>query len=116
MRGGGPRLLPVEAPAVAVARGLELHRRRVGAGVGLAVAHREVDLVAQDLGQELLLHLLAAVAQDRLADDADALADLRPAATGERLVQQVLVDAVSLLASPLRRPGDAEPTLLGDLA
>src|SRR4051812_38298947 len=96
-----PCLLAVEAPAVTVALGLEAHRRRVRPGVGLAVAHGELDLVAQDLGQELLLQLLAAVGQDRLADDAHALADLRAAATGELLVQQVLVDALALLAAPL---------------
>ena len=96
--------------------GLELHRRGVGAGVGLAVADRELDLVAQDLRQELLLQLLAAVAQDRLADDADALADLRAAPAGERLVEQVLVDAVAFLAALLLGPGDAEPALLAELA
>src|SRR5262249_58396839 len=112
----GPGLLAVEPPAVAVLRRLELHRRRVGAGVGLAVAHGEVDLVAQDLREELLLHLLAAVAQDRLADDADALADLRAAAAGQRLVEEVLVDAVTLLAAPLLGPPDSQPALLPHLA
>ena len=113
--GRGPGLLSVEAPPVTVARRLELHRRGVGARVGLAVADREVDLVAEDLRQELLLHLLAAVAQDGLTDDADALADLGAAAAGERLVEEVLVDAVALLAAPFLRPGDAEPALLADL-
>ena len=112
----GPRLLAVEPPAVAVARGLELHRRGVGAGVGFAVADGEVDVVTEDLRQELLLHLVGAVTQDRLADDADALADLRAAAGRERLVEEVLVDTVAFLAAPLGRPGDAEPALLRHLA
>src|SRR2546430_4829504 len=47
------------------------------------------------------------MAQDRLADDPDALADLRPTAAGQAFVQQVLVDAVALLAAPLLGPGDA---------
>ena len=46
-------------------------------GLRLAVADRELDLGGDDLRQELLLQLLAAVADQRLADDADALADLR---------------------------------------
>jgi hypothetical protein len=53
--------------------------------------------------------------QDRLADDADALADLRTAPPGQRLVQQILVDAVSVLAAPFLGPGDPEPTLLAEL-
>jgi hypothetical protein len=96
---GGPRLLAVEAPAVAVdLGGLQLHGGGVRAGVGLGVAHGELDLVAEDLGEELLLQLLAAVADDRLADDADALADLGTAPGGQGLVQQVLVDALAGLA------------------
>src|SRR5207237_1233593 len=110
-----PGLLTVEAPALAVAGGPQLHGSGVGAGVGLAVADGELDLVAQDLGQELPLQLLAAVAQDGLADDADALADLGPAAPGQTLVQQILVDAVAVLAAPVLGPGDAEPAPLPHL-
>src|SRR5205823_8766697 len=47
--------------------------------------------------------------------DADALADLRSAATGERFVEQVLVDALAFLAAPLLRPGDAQPPSVADL-
>ena len=53
---------------------------------------------------------------ERLADDADALADLRAAATGEPLVQQVLVDALALGAAVLLRPGHAEPAPLAQRA
>ena len=91
------------------ALGLQPHRRRVGAGVRLAVADRELDLVAQDHRQELLLQEVVAVRDERLADDADALADLRAAPPGERLVEQVLVDALALGAAVLLRPGHAEP-------
>jgi hypothetical protein len=100
---GGPRLLPVEPPAVPVAGGLQLHGGRVRAGVGLRVADGELDLVAQDLGQELLLQLVAAVADDGLADDADALADLRTAAGSQGFVEQVLVDTLAIGAAVLLR-------------
>ena len=108
----GPRLLAVEDPAAVVPGGLELHGGGVGAGVGLGVADGELDLVAQDLGEELRLHPVVAVADDRLADDADALADLRAAAAGQPLVEQVLVDALTLGAAVLLGPGHAEPAPL----
>jgi hypothetical protein len=73
-----------------------LHGGGVGAGVGLGVADGELDLVAQDLGEELLLQRLVAVADDRLADDADALADLGASSAGQPLVEEVLVDALAL--------------------
>ncbi len=109
---GRPRLLPVEDPAPVVASGLELHGGGVGPGVGLRVADGELDLVAQDLGQELGLQPLVAVPDDRLADDADALADLRAAAAGELLVEQVLVDPLALRPPVLLGPGHAEPAPL----
>ena len=55
------------------------------------------------------------MADDGLADDADALADLGSAPGGQRLVEQVLVDAVAVLAAVLLGPGDAEPALLAQL-
>src|SRR6185436_10300965 len=112
VRGRGPRLLAVEQPAahavLLVALRLEPHRRRVRPGVGLAVADRELDLVAQDHRQELLLEEVVAVRDEGLADDTDALADLRTAPARERLVQQVLVDALTLGAAVLLRPGHPE--------
>src|SRR5690606_22549408 len=114
-RGRRPGLLAVEPPAVAVAGGPQLHRGGVGAGVGLRVADGELDLVAEDLGEELALELLGAVADERLADDADAFADLWRAPAGEGLVEQVLVDAVLLGPAVLLRPGHAQPALLADL-
>jgi hypothetical protein len=89
-----------------------LHRRRVGPGVGLGVTDGELHFVAQDLGQELLFQFLAAVPDDRLAHDADPFADLGSAPAGQGLVQEVLVDAVALLAPVLLGPGDAQPPLL----
>ena len=113
---GRPRLLAVQPPAFAVARRPQLHRGGIGTGVGLAVAHGELDLVAQDLGQELLLQPVVPVGQDRLADDPHALADLWAAPTGQGLVEEVLVHPVALLASPLLGPGDPEPAAVADLA
>jgi hypothetical protein len=111
----GPDLLAVELPAALHLLRLELHVGRVGAGLGLAVADGELDRGVDDLGQELLLELLAAVADQRLADDAGALADLRRASAGEGLVQNVLVDALLLLPAVLLRPAHADPALRGEL-
>jgi hypothetical protein len=115
VRRGGEDLLTVETPAIAVADGLERHRGRIGAGLGLAVSDRELDVVLEDLGKELLLELLAASTDQRLSDDADALADLRTARAGQALVQKVLVDALAFAPSVLLRPGHAQPTALTDL-
>ena len=52
---------------------------------------------------------------DRLADDPDALADLGAAPAGQGLVEEVLVDAVALLAPVLLGPGDPEPALVPHL-
>jgi hypothetical protein len=60
---GRENFLAVQSPAVAVADGLELHRRGVGAGVRLAVADRELDFVSEDLREELALELVVAVAK-----------------------------------------------------
>ena len=115
VRAGGPGLLAVEPPSVAILGRLELHGGSVGSSVGLGVADGELDLVLEDLGEELLLQLVGAVSDDGLADDADALADLRPTSAGELLVEQVLIDTLSVLAAVLLGPGDAEPALLAQL-
>ena len=51
-------LLAVDHVLVAVADGARLQRREVGAGVGLGVADREVDLAGEDLRDVELLLLL----------------------------------------------------------
>src|SRR5574338_1102420 len=103
------------SPAAVHLLGAELHVRGIRAGLRLAVADGELDLRGDDLRQELAPQLLAAVADQRLTDDADALADLRRAAPRERFVQDVLVDAGLLLAAVLLRPGHAEPAARGEL-
>jgi hypothetical protein len=65
----GPDLLAVDHPLVAVELGLRLERGEVGAGVGLAEALAPRHLAREDLGQELLLDLLAAPLEDRGADE-----------------------------------------------
>ena len=111
-----PRLLAVEQPtglAVTIgALGLETHRRGIGTGIGFAVADRELNLVAQDHRQELLLQEVVAVRDERLADDADALADLRTTARGQRLVQEELVHAFAFGSVVLLGPREAEPAPL----
>jgi hypothetical protein len=86
VRRGGPDLLSVQLPAAGHLLGAQLHVGRVGAGLRLAVADGELDLRGDDLRQELALEPVVAVPDQGLADDADALADLRRAALG-RLVQ-----------------------------
>jgi hypothetical protein len=109
-----PDLLAVEHPAPArfVAGRLELHGSRIGAGLRLAVADRELDVVLQDLGKEFALQLLAGVTDERLADDAHSLADLGGAAPGEALVEQELVDPLPLASAVLLGPRHAEPTAM----
>jgi hypothetical protein len=56
------------------------------------------------------------VGYEGLADDPDALADLGSSPCGQGLVQDVLVDALALLAPVLLRPGHAQPALLAELS
>ena len=51
------------------------------------------------------------VSDQRLADDADALADLRRCVLAERFVENVLVDAFDLLTTEFLRPRHPEPSL-----
>ena len=76
---------------------------------------REFDLGVDYLRQELSLEKLAPMPNERLADNAHALADLRCTPTSKRLVENELVDAVFLLASVLFRPCHPEPPLRGKL-
>src|SRR5690606_36660504 len=86
-----------------------------GPRVGLGVADGELDLVLEDHRQELLLQEVGGVSDERLADDADALADLRAATPRELLVEDVLVHALALGPAVLLRPGHPEPALAPDL-
>ena len=61
---GGPDLLAVDDPLVAVEDGLGLEAGEVGARVGLAEALAPGDLAGEDLGEEELLLLLGAPLQD----------------------------------------------------
>src|SRR5439155_14725779 len=101
---GGPDLAAVELPAAVHLLRAQLHVRRVGAGLRLAVADRELDLAADDARQEVLLQLLVAVADDRLADDVDALARLRRAPARLRFGEDEVGDPARLLAAILLGP------------
>ena len=61
-----PHLAPVDDVVVAVAHGPGRDVGRVGAGIGLGHAERDVQLAGGDVGQVLLLHLLGAVDDDRV--------------------------------------------------
>src|SRR5262249_3256844 len=76
---------------------------------------RELDLAADDPGQEEALELLVAVADQRLADDPDALAGLRRAVARERLGQEEVVDPGPLGSAVLARPRHAQPAPSGQV-
>ena len=114
VRRGGEHFLPIEQPAVVLALGLEAHRSGVRAGAGLGVTHREFNRGVQDLGQELGLQLVIADLDQCLADDADALADLRRAHGRQLLVEQIFVKTLAILTATLLGPGDAQPAAGGE--
>jgi len=103
--------------------GAHLHVRQVGAGLGLRVGERPLDLVAQDARDELALELLAAVVEQRVDDDAQVLSDDRRLRLVQLLVEDVLgvrhgfARAAVLLwkahgePAPPRHLGDKLPTL-----
>ncbi len=116
----GEDLLAVDDVFVTVEDGLGLERGQVGAGAGLGVADAEVDLAPQDLGEEPLLLLLGAVAEDGGTDRVDGQHRHRGAGPHRLVEEDELVELGLALAAVLRRPADAEPAvgahLLDDLA
>ena len=103
---GGPDLLAVDDPLVAVEHGLGLEAGQVGAGVGLGEALAPGDLPAEDLGDELLLLLLGPPLQDRGADEgvAEEVGPHRGAGAVELLGQD---DGVHRGQAPDRRTPSA---------
>ena len=93
---GGPDLLAVDDPLVAVEHGLGLRatRGRSPASGSLKPWHQAISPL-QDLGQEVLLLLLGAPLQDRRADErvAEEVGPQRRAGLGELLVQHHVLHA-----------------------
>ena len=105
LRLGGPDLLAVDDPLVAVELGPGLEAGQVGAGVGLAEALAPGDLALEDARDELLLLLLGAPLQDGRADEGvtEEVAPQRGAGPGELLVQHDLLEQGEPLAAVLGR-------------
>ena len=114
---GGPDLLAVDDPLVAVELGLALQAGEVGAGVGLGEALAPRRLALEDAGEELLLLLLGPPLQDRRADEgvAEEVAAHRGADPGELLVEHHVLHGRQALAAVLLRPRRADPPALEEL-
>ncbi len=112
---GGPGLLAVEQPVVAVAHGAAAQARQVGAGARLAEELAPDLLAAHQLGNPALLLLLGAVGQDGRAAHADADAE----DVGRRGELRLLLppdhalDRGGAAAAVLLGPGDAGPARVG---
>src|SRR5207302_303900 len=115
MRAGGPDLLAVEHPLVAVANRARLQAGHVRAGAGLAEQLAPHLVGPQHLGDVALLLRLGAVGEDRgrahpEADREDAGEQL---VVGRLFVEGALVLVGQAVAAVLDRPGDAgEPTVV----
>jgi hypothetical protein len=113
---GGPDLLAVENVVVAVADGLRLDSREVGAGGGLGVEGAPGVLEVGDLGDELVLLLLGAVEHEGGADPGDAHVEADGGGgVGHLLVVDDLLHDAGFHAAVVLRPGGREPAALGKL-
>src|SRR6185312_13243037 len=103
---GGPHLLAVDHPLVAVEYGRRLQRGQVGAAVRLAEALAPAHRAVEDARQELLLLLLGPPLQDGRADESvaeevGAQWSLQP---GELLGEDDALHRRQALAAVLLRP------------
>ncbi len=114
---GGPHLLAVDDPLVAVEHRRRLQAGQVGAGVGLAEALAPAHLAAQDLGQELPLLLLGPPLQQRRPDErvAEEVGPHRRLGPGELLGDHDALHRRQPLAAVLLGPGGADPTAAVEL-
>ena len=112
---GGPHLLPVDDVVVAVAPGGGAQRGEVGAGVGLAVADREVHVAREDPLQEQVLLLLGAVPDQRRPDGLQRhRRQVHVGALG-LVGEDRLLDLAEPVAAVLLRPADAHPAVVAHL-
>ena len=114
---GGPHLLAVDDPLVAVQLGLGLERGEIRAGLRFGEALAPGDLALEDLGQELLLLLLGPPLQDGRSDQgvAEEVGSHGGAGPGELLVEHHVLQGREALAAVLLRPGRADPAAVVEL-
>jgi hypothetical protein len=101
---------------IAVAHRPRLQRRQIGAGPGLRVADAEVDLAAEDAGQEELLLLGGAEFHDARPDCVDGEHRHRRPGPHGLVEEDELLDLGAALPAVLRGPADAEPAVASHLA
>ena len=106
-----PHLLAGHDPVVAVAHGARLHRRQVGAGLGLGEALAPDLLGGEDRLQVALLLLLGAVRDDRRPahGQAEHVGELGRPRAHDLLVEDRLLDQRGAAAAVLLRPGEPRP-------
>ncbi len=108
-------LLAVDHVLVAVAHRFGLQRCQVGAGIGLGVPDREVDLTLQDLVDVELLLLFRSVPHDRRCDRVDGEHRHRRARAHRLVEEDELFDRRHAPAAPLLGPTDTRPAVAAHL-
>ena len=117
MPSGGPHLLTVDQPLVAVEHGGGGQRGQVGAGVGFAETLAPAHGAVEDPWQELLLLVLGAPLQDRRADEgvAEEIGTKWGLGPGELLGQHHALHGGEPLPAVLLGPRCADPPALEQL-
>ena len=112
---GGPHLLAVDDPLVAVAVGARLQAGEVGAGAGLGVQQAHLHVVDQQAVHELLLELLGPERQHRVRPQVVlVLFGPRRSGASELLGDHLGRLAVEAAAVPLGRPRRHGPAGIDD--
>ena len=111
----GPHLLPVDDVIVTVTDRRRAQRGQVGAGLGLGVADREVELTARDLGQEEGLLLVRTEMHDCRRYRIDRQERHRCTGDGGFVGEDQLVHRGAFLSAVLFRPTQGEPAVLAHL-
>ena len=109
-------LLAVDHVLVPVAHGPRPQRRQVGAGRGLGVADGEVDLAAEDAGEDPLLLLVGAEGHQGRADAVQGEQGQRHARPVRLLDEDHLVDRAPGLTAVLDGPPEAQPPVVAHAA
>ena len=110
--GRGPDLLPVEHPLVAVEFGPQSDVAEIGAGVRLGVPLTPCVVTGEQTGQEVLLLLVGAPHEERVAEHLDAECVVRPtgrdARPRELLGEDDLLGGAQAATAVLDRPAGSQ--------